>query len=252
MRRAMTKDLYFQHYAAANRISQELLWDSVIGSINRQLPELIDKAKQLSGGSSAPLESDPKFEAPRYVTAIDIHCMPGGYAGEASADDIGAGALYDRGVYLYAMGYMGPNNDDMGRSVTNYLRRNMPDFKPRRILDMGCTVGHSTLPLQGSLPRGRGDRDRRCRTLRALRPCPRGRDGAGSRVHAAQRRGDRVRGRQLRPRGQSHPAARNQRPGDAAHFPGMPPAPRSRRRDDPRRSSAIRQGRSVRAVHSRQ
>ena len=152
MRRAMTKDLYFQHYAAANRISQELLWDSVIGSINRQLPELIETAKQLSSGSKAPLESDPNFQAPRYVTAIDIHCMPGGYAGEASAEDIGAGALYDRGVYLYAMGYMGPLNDDMGRSVTNYLRRNMPDFKPRRILDMGCTVGHSTLPYKEAFP----------------------------------------------------------------------------------------------------
>jgi SAM-dependent methyltransferase len=152
MRKAMTKDLYFQHYAAANRISQELLWDSVVGSINRQLPEIIDKARQLSASSKAPLESSPDFDTPRYVTAIDIHCMPGGYAGEASADDVGAGALYDRGVYLYAMGYMGPFNDDMGRSVTNYVRRNMPDFRPRRILDMGCTVGHSTLPYKEAFP----------------------------------------------------------------------------------------------------
>jgi hypothetical protein len=33
-RKAMVPDTYFQHYAAVNRISQELLWDSVIDSID--------------------------------------------------------------------------------------------------------------------------------------------------------------------------------------------------------------------------
>jgi ubiquinone/menaquinone biosynthesis C-methylase UbiE len=78
--------------------------------------------------------------------------MPGGYAGEIAPGDISTGAVYDRGVYLYAMGYMGPFNDDMGRSVANYIRRRMPEFKPRRILDMGCTVGHSTLPYKELFP----------------------------------------------------------------------------------------------------
>jgi SAM-dependent methyltransferase len=50
------------------------------------------------------------------------------------------------------MGYTGPLNDDMGRSVCNYIKRNYPDFKPRRILDMGCTVGHSTLPYRDAFP----------------------------------------------------------------------------------------------------
>ena len=152
IRRAMTRDIFFQHYAAANRIAQELLWDGVISSIDRQLPAMIETARSLSDKSGAPLETDPAFDTPRYVTAIDIHCMPGGYAHEASADDIAAGALYDRGVYLYAMGYMGPDNDDMGRSAANYIKRQMPDFAPKRILDMGCTVGHSTLPYKAAFP----------------------------------------------------------------------------------------------------
>lgn len=152
IRKAMTRDFYFQHYAAANRIAQELLWESVLDSVDRQLPEMIERAKQLSGGTPAALETDPAFATPRYVTAIDIHCMPGGYAGEVTPDDISVGALYDRGVYLYAMGYMGPFNDDMGRSVCNYVRRRLPDFKPTRILDMGCTVGHSTVPYKEAFP----------------------------------------------------------------------------------------------------
>lgn len=149
IRKAMLPDPYFQHYAATNRIAQELIWDSVIDTIDRQLPEIEVRAAALSARNAAPLETSPDFATPRYVTALDIHCMPGGYA---EAGEIGAGALYDRGVYLYAMGYMGPTNDDMGRSVTNYIRRNMPEFAPKRILDMGCTVGHSTLPYKEAFP----------------------------------------------------------------------------------------------------
>ncbi len=152
IRAAMVDDIYFQHYASANRVAQELLWESVVSSIDRQLPELNAKAAQLSGTAKAALDIPDGFVPPRYVTALDIHCMPGGYCSEVCEEDVSVGALYDRGVYLYSMGYTGPNNDDMGRSVVNYLKRHMPDFQPRRILDMGCTVGHSTLPYKELFP----------------------------------------------------------------------------------------------------
>ncbi|WP_317928550.1 class I SAM-dependent methyltransferase [Halioxenophilus sp. WMMB6] len=152
IRKCMVEDAYFQMYASTNRIAQELLWESTNVSVDRQLPELIEKAKQLSSESNAQLVIPEGFVPPRYVSAIDIHCMPGGYCSEVTEDDVSVGVLYDRGVYLYTMGYTGPNNDDMGRSVCNYLKRNKPDFKPRRILDMGCTVGHSTLPYKEYFP----------------------------------------------------------------------------------------------------
>ena len=152
IRSGMIHDPYFQHYAAANRIAQELLWESVLVSIDRELPQLNARAAELSAKSSATLDIPDQFDVPRYVTALDIHCMPGGYATEVEPSDISVGALYDRGVYLYSMGYTGPLNDDMGRSVCNYLTRSLPDFKPRRILDMGCTVGHSTLPYKERFP----------------------------------------------------------------------------------------------------
>ena len=152
IRSGMVKDLYFQHYAAANRIAQELLWESTNISIDRQLPDLIERAKALSAKSAAKLAIDDSFETPRYVTALDIHCMPGGYATEVTENDVSVGVLYDRGVYLYAMGYMGPLNDDMGRSVCNYVKRRLDGFSPRRILDLGCTVGHATLPFKEMFP----------------------------------------------------------------------------------------------------
>jgi len=151
VRKTMLKDPYFQGYVSINRIAQELMWRSVIDSVDRQLPELINKVVEIpsAGGS---LKLHPGFSPPKYVTALDIHCMPGGYAGVVADNDVAAGAVYDRGVYLYAMGYMGPFNDDMGRSVCNYITRKHPEFKPKKIVDLGCTVGHSTLPYAELFP----------------------------------------------------------------------------------------------------
>ena len=151
VREAMKSDPYFQGYVSMQRISQELMWRSVIESVERQLPELIAKVDDIEsvGGT---LDLDPDFSVPHYITALDIHCMPGGYAGVVAPNDVAAGAVYDRGVYLYAMGYMGPFNDDMGRSVCNYITRKFPDFKPKKIVDLGCTVGHSTLPFAEVFP----------------------------------------------------------------------------------------------------
>ncbi len=151
VRDAMNADPYFQGYVALQRISQELMWRSVADSVDRQLPELVAKAKKLKGAGGS-LKVSKKFKPPKYVTALDIHCMPGGYASVVTKNDVAAGAVYDRGVYLYAMGYMGPHNDDMGRSVVNYIQRNYPDFKPEKIVDLGCTVGHSTLPFKEKFP----------------------------------------------------------------------------------------------------
>lgn len=150
-RAAFGDDPLFKAYLALNRSSQELQWFSVIDPLQAQGDALPQQAAtiKLAGGS---LELEDDFEVPKYVSSLDIHCMPGGYCGPENGSPLHAGALYDRGVYLYSMGYMGPNNDDMGRSVCNYLKRNKPEFKPRRILDLGCTIGHSTLPYAELFP----------------------------------------------------------------------------------------------------
>jgi ubiquinone/menaquinone biosynthesis C-methylase UbiE len=90
---------------------------------------------------------------PWYNAEVDIHAMPGGYRGEYIDDDVAAGAVYDRGVYVYAMGQMGALNDDYGQSiVANFLRHQHPDFAPKRMLDIGCTVGNATLPYVDAFP----------------------------------------------------------------------------------------------------
>jgi ubiquinone/menaquinone biosynthesis C-methylase UbiE len=69
------------------------------------------------------------------------------------ADDVSAGALYDRGVYIYAMGGFGADNGAMGRTMIDVFQQLFPDRSPVRILDLGCTVGHSTLPWAEAYPR---------------------------------------------------------------------------------------------------
>jgi ubiquinone/menaquinone biosynthesis C-methylase UbiE len=148
----MTQHPLFRNYASLQRVSQELLWDVVLDSIERTLPELVERARLRGKTSCGSLTLDPALSLPKYAVGVDIHCMPGGYGGEGGPGDVTAGALYDRGVYLYALGMMGPMNDDIGGSAAKFVRDRFPDFKPRRILDLGCTVGHSTLPFVDAFP----------------------------------------------------------------------------------------------------
>lgn len=148
---ALATDPYYRFWSALERDSQELLWKSVQVSIERQLPALVEAARRAGRGLGS-LRLDPDLEPPDYVTAVDIHLMPGGYTTEVVRDDIAAGALYDRGVYIYAGGRMGPDNADIGQSAAAYLGQAFPDFRPRRILDLGCTAGNSTLPWADAYP----------------------------------------------------------------------------------------------------
>ena len=159
IRKLMVEHPLFKTYASLQRVSQELLWDTVLDSVERELPRLLDSARVLDSAESrsgaAPrgsLTLNPSLPLPKYAVGVDIHCMPGGYGAEGGADDVTAGALYDRGVYLYALGMMGPMNDDIGGSAAKFVRDRYPDFRPRRILDLGCTVGHSTLPFVDVFP----------------------------------------------------------------------------------------------------
>jgi ubiquinone/menaquinone biosynthesis C-methylase UbiE len=140
VRSAMEQDSFYTFYVSARRTSQELIWSSVIPAVETSPP-----AEPAVGGPGS-LTLNPDVVVPAYVDSLDIHCMPGGYTGAAGADDARVGAVYDRGVYLYMSGLMGPFNDGVGQLAARWLKARQPDFQPRRILDLGCGVGHATLP----------------------------------------------------------------------------------------------------------
>jgi ubiquinone/menaquinone biosynthesis C-methylase UbiE len=146
VRAAMDDDPWYRFYLSVRRTSQELIWSSVIPAVDAA-PEPAPPPP--AGGS---LTLDPDFTPPRYVSAVDIHCMPGGYCLDRGEEDWGIGAVYDRGVYLYMSGLMGPMNDGIGRLAAHWLSQHHPDFQPQRLLDMGCAVGHGTLPFAAQYP----------------------------------------------------------------------------------------------------
>ena len=151
VRESLAEEPHNKWWSAALRTTQEMLYATVGPSIERQLPELTDKARNLRGKLGS-LRLDDDMEMPRYMAAVDYHCKPGSYHTERLADDVFAGAEFDRTFRLYSMGGLGPNLDDGGHTLIAWLKEHYPDFRPRRILDMGCTVGHGTLAYCSHFP----------------------------------------------------------------------------------------------------
>lgn len=149
--RTLSGDPFFRFWSSLQRNSQEMMWKSTQIPVERQHDALLVRSRE-SGSAGGSLRLDPDLDIPRYHQHVDIHCMPGGYHTEFAPDDVANGAVYDRAVYIYAMGRMGPFNSDIGDTTIAYLKANFSDLAPRRILDMGCTVGHSTLPYVDAYP----------------------------------------------------------------------------------------------------
>jgi ubiquinone/menaquinone biosynthesis C-methylase UbiE len=152
VRRAMMKDGYCRTWSSMMRSCQEMIWDSIAPSIERAQPTLNETAAKLAENPKGSLTLDPTLEVPKYLSASDIHLMPGNYHTERGDYDVSQGMLYDRGVYVYAAGNGGPLGDTIGRSLAEHLKIRFPDFNPERILDIGCTVGHNLLPFADVYP----------------------------------------------------------------------------------------------------
>ncbi len=148
VRRVMEDKTYVKFHLSLQRSVQGIMWNTVVENIERQLPEMNDRAKAL-GSRRGSLTLDPALTVPRYVANVDIHCMPGGYGNDAGmTDSVAAGAIYDRGISMY-----GPGSEGfLGQSVIAYLKKNFPGQAWSRILDMGCTIGLSTVRYDEAFP----------------------------------------------------------------------------------------------------
>ncbi len=141
----------FQHWGALLRTSQELMWDYVADTVDRQLDELKEKFRSIKDPVGS-LKLNPEVPNPEYLTLVDQHIQPGGYLHDAGGDDVRAGAIYDRGAVLYGLGHAGGLNDVRGHTICAFIQDGFPEMKPKRILDLGCGVGHGTLALTDLFP----------------------------------------------------------------------------------------------------
>lgn len=148
----LRESFYFRGTELLGRIAQEMVWDTVGESIERQLDELNAKA-QPRGRMRGSLRLNPDLQIPRYLQAVDIHVMPGNFHGNRSSDDVYAGALYDRGVYVFSFGGLGALNDNYGQAIAEFLQQRFAGFAPKRILEIGCGTGMATVPVAKAFPR---------------------------------------------------------------------------------------------------
>ncbi|MBT5242222.1 MAG: class I SAM-dependent methyltransferase [Rhodospirillaceae bacterium] len=153
VRKAMLPTREYRMSSALQRCSQEMMWSSVAETVERQLPDMITHFRNIAGGPvKGSLTLNPEMPIPSYLDENHHHCMAGGYHTEVTEDDVGMGAVYDRGAFIYVDGNFGPRNDGLGVALTKYIQTRFRGFKPTRILDMGCTVGASTVALKEGFP----------------------------------------------------------------------------------------------------
>ncbi|MBT0669231.1 class I SAM-dependent methyltransferase [Novosphingobium profundi] len=130
--------------------AQRQAFDTSRAIVDSQLDALSAQLEALGNGP-ARLELDPDLAFPDYVER-EAHNMAGGYADEDCGHFFAAGAAYDRALAIHRVAAMGPLVDDVGHSIVARLREAFPDFAPHRVLEMGCTVGHTLLPFKQAWP----------------------------------------------------------------------------------------------------
>lgn len=151
VRDAMVRDPWHRMWSALKRNSMEMRQHTGRQIVLRQLDRLDAMARQYNEHSGQ-LELDAQVAHPFYQTAVDIHCQPGGYDGEERPGDVSAGANYDVGIFATTGGQLGGLNDGGGQAVAEWVKKERPDWRPRRILDVGATVGHNAVPLAQAFP----------------------------------------------------------------------------------------------------
>ena len=146
----------FKAWEAMTYISQGMMWSLIDDVLEYDLPRL----KQLAaaeGAKPVPLgtvELDPELVVPRYIANHEIHRQPGGFALDKGDNDITAGAIYAGGSLIYGPGKHRGNQVGYGAGgfVINQLEQRFPDFRPTRILDVGCATGANTLTYARHYP----------------------------------------------------------------------------------------------------
>jgi ubiquinone/menaquinone biosynthesis C-methylase UbiE len=151
VRKALLNDPMFRAWSALRRMTMEQRQQAGRWIAIRQAEALAARAQALTAGDDR-LSLDPNLPIPRYVSAVDHHCMAGSYHTELFPGDVSAGANYDVGLFITTGGLLGRWSDGGGRAIVDWVKRARPDFRPRRILDIGSTLGHNVLPIAAAFP----------------------------------------------------------------------------------------------------
>ena len=153
IRKPLEAEPFHQFWLTLQMHYADQIWRGLEQAIDRQSDNLMERWEELTSNPVGSLTLDPDLVPPRYLGAFDHHRMPGSYYTDTCQDDIKAGAMYDRFASSYLRNLNGGwKNDGRGHTLASHVHDFFPDLKPKRILDMGCSVGHSTLAVKAAFP----------------------------------------------------------------------------------------------------
>jgi ubiquinone/menaquinone biosynthesis C-methylase UbiE len=146
----------YKSWATMTYISQGMMWEIVDDVLAHDLDRL---QKGFNEYSTRPtklgsLKLNPALKLPRNISETEIHRQPGGFCFETHDQDITAGARYNGGGMMYTAGrgrkaMAGQSGGDF---VLSILKERYPDFKPKRILELGCGTGRNTPSYKQLVP----------------------------------------------------------------------------------------------------
>ncbi|MDF7775548.1 class I SAM-dependent methyltransferase [Sphingomonas sp. AOB5] len=151
VRKALASEPMFQYYSGLRRLNMEQRQQAGRWVALRQAEELAAKAAALTDGDPR-LQLNPELKIPHYLTDVHHHCMPGSYYEENFPGDVTNAANYDCGFFVTLGGADEPWLDGMGGSIARAIKQRFPDLNPRRIVDLGSTLGHNALSIARAFP----------------------------------------------------------------------------------------------------
>jgi SAM-dependent methyltransferase len=156
IRDAMLSDMTFRVFSALRLNAQQMTWASVMDGVERVLPQMTDVARDLASRNPAggSLRTDSDFDVPGYVADLDQHHIPGSFSAELGPDDVAIGAVGAFGTKVFGGGLPHRKNNPgaVAETVSNFLRTKFPEFKPRRVLDLGTGTGKNLAPYLDAYP----------------------------------------------------------------------------------------------------
>jgi ubiquinone/menaquinone biosynthesis C-methylase UbiE len=152
LKTAIKREPMYQTWSALRRSTMEMRQQAGRSIVLRQAHDLAAKVKALNAAKPQSLRLNPSLKIPHYISIMDNHCMPGSYHTELFEGDVSPAANYDTGLFVTTAGGLGKLTDGGGKAISSWIRTNYPDFAPKRILDIGCGMGHNTLPLAIAFP----------------------------------------------------------------------------------------------------
>ena len=123
--------------------SQDLAWRGVKQLFDAHQEACLAELRAAEKQGPGSLELNPTMHIPDYAKH-EIHIMPGGYVGDPLA-----GYIFHHGTNNF---YMGDNNQDEVQTAVAMAAPVPSSGKVRRILDIGCSIGQTSVALKRRFP----------------------------------------------------------------------------------------------------